>query len=680
MPQIQQLPPHLADLIAAGEVVERPASVCKELLENALDAGASAISTELERGGLTYIRITDNGCGIAPEQLPTAFLRHATSKLRRPEDLAAIGTLGFRGEALAAIAAVSRVDIFSRQTGADCGAMLHLEGGVPEAVTEAGCPDGTTVCIRDLFYNTPARMKFMKKDTAEGAAAAGVVTHLALSHPDVSFKLLRDGQEILHTPGDGQLLSAIYAALGRDFANSLLPVSGSGGAVRVEGFITKPLAGHGTRGRQLFFVNGRFVKSQLLAAAVEEAYRNRLLKGRFPGCVLHITLPVNEVDVNVHPAKTVVKFLSDKTVFDAVHYTVKDALDREGQPAPAEKKPFYQTMTAQEFRETAPAPQGVKLPFVSGRPVGSAGADRPTVNRFAPAAPAVQTPRETVQPAAAPQGDVWQVRDAAPEAGKSFTVPSGREGVVYRITPPDAPEDSPACEQAAAETETVPAATMPEAAGPNDTALSAPEAAPVQQELEMPETADSGKTPWRIAGEVLKTYIICEDGEQNVWLIDKHAAHERIRFDALKADPVPPMAQQLLTPAAVTLTAEEYGAVLESLDVLAGYGFLCEDFGDGAVLVREIPDYIRAEDAAATLEELARKLLLQRADPAGARDELLHTMACKSAIKAGMTTDAAELAALVRQVQSGAVRYCPHGRPVAVQLRKYEVEKMFKRA
>lgn len=680
MPQIQQLPPHLADLIAAGEVVERPASVCKELLENALDAGASAISTELERGGLTYIRITDNGCGIAPEQLPTAFLRHATSKLRRPEDLAAIGTLGFRGEALAAIAAVSRVDIFSRQTGADCGAMLHLEGGVPEAVTEAGCPDGTTVCIRDLFYNTPARMKFMKKDTAEGAAAAGVVTHLALSHPDVSFKLLRDGQEILHTPGDGQLLSAIYAALGRDFANSLLPVSGSGGAARVDGFITKPLAGHGTRGRQLFFVNGRFVKSQLLAAAVEEAYRNRLLKGRFPGCVLRITLPVNEVDVNVHPAKTVVKFLSDKTVFDAVHYTVKDALDREGQPAPAEKKPFYQTMTAQEFRETTPAPQGVKLPFVSGRPVGSAGADRPTVNRFAPAAPTVQTPRETVQPAAAPQGDVWQVRDAAPEAGKAFTVPSGREGVAYRITPPDAPEDIPAREQAAAETETAPAAVMPEKEPKNDTTLSAPEAAPVQQELEMPETADSGETPWRIAGEVLKTYIICEDGEQNVWLIDKHAAHERIRFDALKADPVPPMAQQLLTPAAVTLTAEEYGAVLESLDVLAGYGFLCEDFGDGAVLVREIPDYIRAEDAAATLEELARKLLLQRADPAGARDELLHTMACKSAIKAGMTTDAAELAALVRQVQSGAVRYCPHGRPVAVQLRKYEVEKMFKRA
>ncbi len=680
MPQIQQLPPHLADLIAAGEVVERPASVCKELLENALDAGASAISAELERGGLTYIRITDNGCGIAPEQLPTAFLRHATSKLRRPEDLAAIGTLGFRGEALAAIAAVSRVDIFSRPAGADCGAMLHLEGGVPETVSEAGCPDGTTVCVRDLFYNTPARMKFMKKDSAEGAAAAGVVTQLALSHPDVSFKLLRDGQEILHTPGDGQLLSAIYAALGRDFAAGLMPVSGSGGTVRVEGFVTKPLAGHGTRGRQLFFVNGRLVKSQLLSAAVEEAYRNRLLKGKFPGCVLHITLPVNEVDVNVHPAKTVVKFVSDKTVFDAVHYTVKDALDREGQPAAAEKEPFYRAMSAQEFREKTPAP-GVRLPFVSGRPVGSAGAGSPTVNRFAPAAPTVQTPRETVQPVAAPQGDVWQVRDAAPEAGKAFTVPSGREGVVYRITPPEA-GDAPAGEAAKAE-DTVPAmAPKAEASQAGYAAeCGAPEnAGHVQQALDMPEEAELGDTPWRIAGEVLKTYIICEDGAQNVWLIDKHAAHERIRFDALKADPVPPMAQQLLTPAAVTLTAEEYGAVLEQLDVLAGYGFLCEDFGDSTVLVREIPDYIRAEDAAATLEELARKLLLQRTDPDGSRDELLHTMACKSAIKAGMTTDAAELAALVKQVQSGAIRYCPHGRPVAVKLRKYEVEKMFKRA
>ena len=640
MPQIQQLPPHLADLIAAGEVVERPASVCKELLENALDAGASAISAELERGGLTYIRITDNGCGIAPEQLPTAFLRHATSKLRRPEDLAAIGTLGFRGEALAAIAAVSRVDIFSRQTGADCGAMLHLEGGVPRTVTEAGCPDGTTVCVRDLFYNTPARMKFMKKDSAEGAAASGVVTQLALSHPDVSFKLLRDGQEILHTPGDGQLLSAIYAALGRDFAAGLMPVSGSGGAVRVEGFVTKPLAGHGTRGRQLFFVNGRLVKSQLLAAAVEEAYRNRLLKGKFPGCVLHITLPPEAVDVNVHPAKTVVKFMSDKTVFDAVYHTVTSALDEEGRPPKPAEKPFFQTMTAAEFRARpdAPAPKSaVAVP--EGRAVGSAPA-----RTYAPVSGPV------------PAAPVLEVRDVAPEADKPFTAPASRPGTVYHITPP-APAAVP---------EPVPA---PE-----------PEPEPAQQTIELPDAPAREEAPWRIAGEVLKTYIICEDGDGAVWLIDKHAAHERVRFDALKASPVPPMAQQLLTPAAVNLDGEAYSAVLDNLPLLERCGFQCEDFGGGTVLVRALPDDVPAAEAASTLEELAQKLLLQRADPEGLRDDLLHTIACKSAIKAGMTSDVTELAALVRRVQSGEIRYCPHGRPVAAKLTRYELEKMFKRA
>ena len=336
MPDIQCLPRHVADLIAAGEVVERPASVAKELLENALDAGATAIVAEVQRGGLTYLRITDNGCGIAPQQLPTAFLRHATSKLRTAADLAAIGTLGFRGEALAAISAVSRVDIFTRQTGAPAGASLHLEGGVPGQVEETGCPEGTTICVRDLFYNTPARMKLMKKDSAEGAAVSGIVQHLALSHPEVSFKLLRDGAEVLHTPGDGKLLSAVYAAMGRDFALGLEEVRGCGGDVQVAGYVTRPLNGHGTRGRQLFFVNGRFVKSQLLSAALEEAYRNRLLKGKFPGCVLHLTLPEDRVDVNVHPAKTVVKFVSDKTAFDAVYYTVMDALTR--QLAPRSRK------------------------------------------------------------------------------------------------------------------------------------------------------------------------------------------------------------------------------------------------------------------------------------------------------------------------------------------------------
>ena len=581
MPDIQCLAPHVADLIAAGEVVERPASVAKELLENAIDAGASAIVLEVQHGGLTYLRITDNGCGIAPQQLPTAFLRHATSKLRTADDLEAIGTLGFRGEALAAISAVARVDIFSRPRGADVGASLHLEGGKPGTVQETGCPEGTTICVRDLFYNTPARMKFMKKDSAEGTAVAGVVTHLALSHPDVSFKFIRDGAELLHTPGDGKLQSAVYAAMGRDFALGLTPVEGRGGDVAVSGFVTKPLCGSGTRGRQLFFVNGRFVKSQLLSAALEEAYRNRLLKGKFPGCVLHIELPRDRVDVNVHPAKTVVKFVSDKTVFDAVYYTILDTLTAGERAAQKPKQEgFYQNLTVRQFKDKT-APQ---------------------------AEPVCPTP----------------------------------EPVQERKEPPQT--------------------TMP-----------LPEE-PAQQVLQTQEA------PWRIAGEVLNTYIICEDEQENVWLIDKHAAHERVRFNRLKENTEPVMRQTLLTPAAVSLTAEEYTAVLEHLDILAQYGFACEDFGDGTVLVREVPSDLDVGDIPATVQELAADLMLCRADPEGARDHLLQTMACKSAIKAGMHTDRAELAALVEKVQSGEIRYCPHGRPVSVKLRKYELEKMFKRA
>ncbi|MBQ6116584.1 MAG: DNA mismatch repair endonuclease MutL [Oscillospiraceae bacterium] len=624
MPEIRQLDKHVADLIAAGEVVERPASVAKELLENALDAGTSAIVAEIERGGLTYLRVTDNGCGIAPDQLPTAFLRHATSKLRTAEDLAAIGTLGFRGEALAAISAVSRVDILSRQTGSDEGAVLHLEGGAAGEVRPSGCPEGTTIVVRDLFYNTPARMKFMKKDSAEGTAVTGIVTHLALSHPEVSFKLLRDGAEVLHTPGDGQLQSAVYAALGRDFALHLLPIRGSGGEVQVNGFVTEPLHGHGTRARQIFFVNGRFVKSQLLSAALEEAYRNQIMKGKFPGCVLHISVPVRAVDVNVHPAKTVVKFAADKPVFDAVYYTVLDALNAQNRPAAPEKREsaFYQSMTAEQFRahahQTAPPP--AKKP-----PVGS--------YTSRPAAPIV------------PRGQSTQVRDVAPAPGVPFAAPvvSGGREVTYHITPP-APAKKP-------------------------------EPEPVQQTMEPPAEA-----PWRIVGEVLKTYIICEDAHRTVWLIDKHAAHERIRFDALKANTEPMMSQFLLTPLTVDLDADSCAAALENLAVLEQFGFVCEDFGGGTLLVRQIPADIRLEDAAATVEELARKLALGRADPAGARDELLHTVACKSAIKAGMDTSPAEMAALVKKVQSGEIQYCPHGRPVKYRLTEYDIEKMFKRA
>ena len=554
---------------------------------------------------------------------------------------------------MAAISAVSRVDIFSRERGAEQGAALHLEGGVPGEVTETGCPDGTTICVRDLFYNTPARMKFMKKDTAEGAAVTGVVTHLALSHPEVSVKLIRDGAEVLHTPGDGQLRSAIYAALGRDFALGLLPVSGCGGDIQVEGFVTKPLNGGCTRARQLFFVNGRFVKSQLLTAALEEAYRNRLLKGKFPGCVLHITLPKNTVDVNVHPAKTVVKFQNERAVFDAVHYTVKDLLTAGETPAPKPvQQTFYQSMTVQQYKERQTPPPAEK------RPLGSYAA-RPAVD------PDAKLPiRDSVQrPATLPARDPRPIEPRPAPA----QVPTQPESSIRPETPPTAPAFAPAEEKPA------PAeASVPETPAP----------APRRNTIDLPiqQTLTEKPAPWRMVGEALDTYIICQDENENLWLIDKHAAHERLRFNALKERQEPPMSQLLLQPLAVDLEADAYAAALAQLPLLEEFGFSCEDFGAGTLLVRQIPADIRLEDAAATVEELAEDLRLGRADPGAARDRLLQTMACKSAIKAGMHTAPAELRALVDRVQSGEIQYCPHGRPVAVKLTRYEIEKMFKRA
>ncbi len=656
MPQIKQLDRHVAELIAAGEVVERPASVMKELLENALDAGATAVSAEIEKGGLTYLRLTDDGCGIAPDQLPTAFLRHATSKVRTADDLSAIGTLGFRGEALAAISAVSHTDIFSREQGAQEGAQLTVNGGVAGEVRPAGCPEGTTICVRDLFYNTPARMKFMKKDSAEGAAVAGIFTHLALSRPDVSFRLVRDGKEVLHTPGDGKLHSAVYAALGREFAMSLLPARGADSDVTVEGLVTKPLAGAATRGKQIFFVNGRFVKSQLLTAALEEAYKNRLMKGKFPGCVLHIKLPAHLLDANVHPAKTVVKFADERTVFHAVYYTVMAALDGEGKaqaPAPPAlpAQEGFRTMTAAEYKATAPKPAEKK-------PLGSY-----TVREYTPPQPAA--PMTPASPAPRKQEALLPIHDVAPEPGKPFTAPAPG-GKTYIITPPVPPE-----EKIAPVTENP--TPMVEKAAPATEKIPVPAEEPVQETI-LPDGA-----PWRIVGEVLKTYIVCEDGS-DVYLIDKHAAHERLRFDALKARQEPLMSQTLLSPLAVTLTPEGYDAALNDLEELSHFGFTCEDFGDGTLLVREIPADIDIASAADTLNELCDKMALGAADPAAARDTLLHTMACKSAIKAGMTSDETELAVLVEKVRAGQIRYCPHGRPVCQKMTRYDIEKMFKRA
>lgn len=681
MPLIQQLSSHLADLIAAGEVVERPASVVKELLENAIDAGASAITVELQGGGMSLIRVSDNGCGIIPDELPTAFLRHATSKLRTEEDLSAIGTLGFRGEALAAIAAVSRIEITSRRRGAAHGARLLLEGGSAGTVEDFGCPEGTTIIVRDLFYNTPARMKFMKKDSAEASAAAAVVQHEALSHARISFKLIRDGAEQLCTSGDGKLLSATYSALGRDFALSLLAVQGSGNGIAVQGYITRSLQCRGTRAMQHFFVNGRYVKSPLLTAAVEEAYRNQMMKGKFPGCVLHISLPLDQVDVNVHPAKTVVKFLNERAAFDAVYYAAKAALEQGGEkPAQTITQPARPTQTA-ITTAISPAKSPEKLPEKKDDFYRCMSAEAFRTEKAAESIGKALTTFSVKQraPIVSELGGMVQVADVIqPGIPQQTAVPdirpplSASPACVEPIRTDDsaavAPAVGTAASEAASERITLPQTTF--------APVSEGMAEHIQEALE-----PAAEAPWRIAGEVLRTYIIAEDSEGNVYLIDKHAAHERLNFDRMKQNAAPIMGQQLLQAEAVMLPANEYAVLLEHLELLNQFGFEAEDFGENTLICRTCPSEIDAAEIAPALEEIAEQLLRTgQADPESARDTMLHTMACKAAIKAGMVNDARELRVLVDKVQQGEIQFCPHGRPVKVKLSKYEIEKMFKRA
>ena len=639
MPKIIQLSPHVANLIAAGEVVERPASVAKELLENAVDAGASQITVEIRDGGMTFLRVTDNGCGMSPEDARTAFLRHATSKLRSAEDLAAISTMGFRGEALAAIASVSRIDLLTRTAGALFGTSLHLEAGAITEESEAGCPEGTTIIVRDLFFNTPARMKFMKSDTVEGSRVTAAVQMQALAHPEVAFRLLRDGKEVLSTPGKGALEAAVYCVYGRECAK-MVQVDSRWESCTLTGYVSKPTDSRPSRAFQTFFVNGRPVKSKLMIAALEEAYRNQIMVGKFPACVLHLQLPANAVDVNVHPAKTEVKFLSEKTVFDCIHYGVLGALNRAtdrpqvqfksappvSQPAqptapakapastpaqPPRKENFYRTMTTEEYKAFTQAVQSAPQP--------KSAAAAATVAKIEQQS-AMPLREPVILPAAAPK----------PEPIKPPVLPA---------TPPVDPE-------------------------------------PEQTQFPMPE-----EIPWRMVGELYNAYIIVEQGE-DAYLIDKHAAHERILFEKLKANQEKISSQALLTPLPVRLTPEAAGELLSNGSMLEELGFEVEEFGENTVLVRQIPMDLDQADAADALETLAADLLNGRKERKDTvRDELLHTVACKAAIKAGWVTSETELLALVKQVMADEdLKHCPHGRPICITLSKKQLEKQFKRS
>ena len=644
MPDIQILSSHLADLIAAGEVVERPASVVKELVENAFDAGARTVTVELRGGGATYLRVTDDGCGMTPEDAGIAFLRHATSKLHDAQGLEAIGTMGFRGEALAAISAVSHITLTTRRRGAPGGTHMTLDAGEIQDMYETGCPEGTTMIVRDLFYNTPARRKFLKTDRAEGAACAAAALRCALGRPDVSVRCIRDGEELFFSPGDNKLDSCVYSLLGRELAKTLLPCESEVDGVRVHGFISSPAAGRGSRAQQHFFCNGRWIKSAALQAALEQAYRNTLLVGRFPACVLYVELSCAAVDVNVHPAKTEVKFSHERAVFDAVYYGARAALEAEKEPVATLSK------TA---AKPEPAPKAD--PFVPAAPKAApAAAQHPP----APAAPTF-VPARTYAPA------------APAEEAVSFRSPTASAFSAPCVTPPPV---FPAPARTAPATQPMP---KPVVQGVQ-TAL---EPEPAEQETPSPlaRAVPPETPPARLIGEAMHTYILVEKGDTLI-LIDKHAAHERINFDRLRQNPADIPSQTLLEPLPFTPDASDAEVLQQHGDTLAELGFTLEPFGRSDYILRGVPAQIDAGDALPALEEICAQLRHgAHMDAQSVRDEVLKTVACKAAIKAGWQTEPEELLRLADAVCAGEVKYCPHGRPVAVTLTRRELDKLFKR-
>ena len=642
MPVINVLQPHVADMIAAGEVVERPASVVKELVENSLDAGAKNITVEIRGGGATYIRVTDDGCGMAPEDAGVAFLRHATSKLHDEKGLEAISTMGFRGEALAAISAVSKIELNTRRRGDASGTRVVLEAGDIQEMFAAGCPDGTTMTVRDLFYNTPARLKFLKSDRSEASACQLAALRCALGHPEVSIRFIKDRNEEFFTPGDGKQESCVYSLMGRDMATQMLRCTGENNGIRVTGFVSSPAYGKGNRSAQFFFCNGRFIKSQLLQAAVEQAYRNTLLTGRYPACALYIELGYGSVDVNVHPAKTEVKFSEERKVFDAVHYAVLSALAGERQTAEIKlsestkkavgaKPDFYQSMSAEKFRESgyaAPKPVQPQPAAVTATAVPSL---RPPVSAARPVQPVQMSLRA--------------------ESAEYETEPKPENSRIL----PEKPEKS----------ETVPAFSQDMPAKAVEKPVQNVESRPIPDH--------------KIVGEALKTYIIVEQDDKLI-LIDKHAAHERMIFDRLKAQEREIMAQNLLIPVTIHPNGDDMDAITENAALLYELGFEIEPFGERELIVRAVPADMDAGDVPAAIEEICEKLRRGKCpDAQSARDEILHTVACKAAIKAGWDTHPKELEAVVDAVISGQVRYCPHGRPVSVTLTRKELDKQFKR-
>ncbi len=715
MAEIHVLDKHTAELIAAGEVVERPASVVKELLENSIDAGASQITVSIESGGVRLIEISDNGTGIEAKYIPTAFIRHATSKIRTEDDLTSIHTLGFRGEALASIASVARVEVLTRTEADECASLYRIEGGEEQPIEPGARGVGTTIRVCDLFFNTPARMKFLKKDSSEGTFVADIVGHVALSHPEVSFKFIREGKLQYVTPGDGQLRSAAYAVLGREFSRDLVEVDNREGVYRVWGLITQPRSCRASRSMQYFYINGRYVRNRTMMAGMEMAFKGTTMQGKFPGGILLLEMPADLVDVNVHPAKTEVRFARENDIFDLVYHAVKLALS---QPGTGERQFVFDSEKENDVsskhensgnKEESPVKNNnfTGLSAVISGQAEPGSLPHPEEKPLRPAAPAASVTPRTTQPSAS-ERDILPLPVKAPEKAAPASEHTWTTVAAFEPLPMNAALHSPEPPQKESVLEPPPfraassesqldieadidlpdvtrdhmAAWEPVPDEPERPPL--PEASDEPQQSTVPEQlgfdVQDGPEPLRYVGEIFRTYILAERGDE-ICIIDKHAAHERQLFEKLAAHYGDVPSQLLLEPLVVELSAEEKTALLANLDLLESAGLEVSDFGGSSVCLRSVPADVEQSSAEDLLVELAAKLAHGSRDALNERTEwVLHSISCRAAIKAGDHTSPQELMALAEKILSGEVPpFCPHGRPCVLKLTRKELEKQFGR-
>lgn len=699
---INVLDKHIAELIAAGEVVERPSSVIKELVENSIDAGAKNITVEIKNGGTTFMRVADDGCGIYRDDIKKAFLRHATSKVKTANDLDMISTLGFRGEALASISAVSRLQVITKNENEEIGSCYEIEGGDEISLEEAGCPTGTTFVIRDLFYNIPARSKFLKKDVAEGNAVSALMDKIVLSHPEVAFTFIRDGKQVLRTFGDGKLLSAIYSVFGKDFAKGLIPVDYTLDSVSVKGYISKPINSRPNRNMQNFFINGRFVKTRTGMAALEEAYKGSIMVGKFPSAVLQLTVPYEIIDVNVHPAKIEVRFINERPVFDAIYHAVKTALQQGD-----ERKQIH-------FKENTAFNEIKKVnPFNNAQAVFAKAENTPAEKPIKPIE-RIEPVLKNSEPKPYNPFDELDLKDEKPKSVSIDNLKMSDSSNPFNIYSKQAIKRNSELENKKAEFSkqklekaeqlilkatqqeeslpkqeiTVDDLTAESTETPIETEVSKEEVKPLKEISENKTDNNDAltelpkeQTKLRFLGEAFNTYIIVEKNDNEVLIIDKHAAHERIIYEKLKADSGSANVQYLLTPITVTLDKIDYDAAVSNLDMFAKCSFDVEDFGNGTLLVRSAPQYLAATEIADCITEMSGYIASGKKDIYTEKmDWFYHNVSCRSAIKAGNKSTVQELMDIAWTLEKNPqIKYCPHGRPICIVMTKYEIEKQFGR-